>query len=57
LKTRLINESIKRGAKAIGGIEMLVRQGAIAFELWTGKEAPLAVMRKAALEAMGELKA
>jgi shikimate kinase len=28
---------------------MLVRQGALAFELWTGKEAPLDVMRQAAL--------
>jgi shikimate kinase len=28
---------------------MLVRQGALAFELWTGKEAPLDVMREATL--------
>lgn len=35
------------GAKAHNGLGMLLRQGAIAFELWTGKPAPLDVMRAA----------
>jgi shikimate dehydrogenase len=35
------------GAKVIGGLEVLVAQGAAAFELWTGKSAPIDVMRSA----------
>jgi len=36
------------GARVVDGIEVLVRQGARSFELWTGKTAPLDVMRAAA---------
>ena len=36
------------GAEVVDGLEVLVRQGALAFELWTGKEAPLERMRRAA---------
>ena len=36
-----------RGATVIGGLEMLVHQAAAAFELWTGRSAPLDVMRDA----------
>jgi shikimate dehydrogenase len=35
------------GCRLIDGREVLVRQGAAAFELWTGTTAPLAVMRNA----------
>jgi len=35
------------GAAVITGLEVLVAQGANAFELWTGVPAPLAVMRAA----------
>ncbi len=35
------------GARLIDGLELLVRQGARSFEVWTGKQAPLAVMRLA----------
>jgi shikimate dehydrogenase len=35
------------GAKVIDGLEVLVRQGAASFELWTGVSAPLDVMRNA----------
>lgn len=35
------------GARVIGGLEVLVAQGAAAFELWTGVAAPLDVMRAA----------
>jgi shikimate dehydrogenase len=52
--TPLLEEAAAVGAKTIGGIEMLVQQGAAAFELWTGKKAPLEVMRRAALQAMGQ---
>lgn len=35
-ETRLLAEARARGAEAIGGLEMLVRQGVRALELWTG---------------------
>ncbi len=37
----------KAGATVIGGLEVLVAQGAASFELWTGVPAPLDVMRSA----------
>ena len=36
------------GATVVDGLEVLVRQGALALERWTGREAPLEVMRAAA---------
>ena len=36
----------------INGLEMLIWQGALAFEKWTGKKAPLNVMRKGATQAL-----
>lgn len=38
----------KAGAYVIDGLEILVRQGAASFEIWTRREAPLGVMRAAA---------
>ena len=43
----LLKEAKKKGLKAVGGLGMLVGQGARAFEIWTGKKAPSVVMRKA----------
>ena len=43
----------ERGAAVAGGLGMLVHQGALAFELWTGRPAPLGVMRAAAVRALG----
>ncbi len=48
--TRLLQEAAARGAQTLDGLGMLVRQGALAFARWTGREAPLDVMR-AALQA------
>jgi shikimate dehydrogenase len=42
------------GARPVGGLAMLVHQGAESFRLWTGKEAPLEVMFAAAREALSE---
>ena len=52
LKTRLLKEAEDAGAGAIGGIQMLAWQGALAFEMWTGLKAPLEIMRKAAIRAL-----
>jgi len=45
---------LAKAAKAIssGGLGMLLMQGVKGFELWTGKKAPVEVMRKALIEAM-----
>jgi shikimate dehydrogenase len=51
-QTSLMIEARAAGAKAIGGLAMLVHQGAKAFELWTGQEAPVDVMRAAAEQAL-----
>jgi shikimate dehydrogenase len=39
------------GARVVDGIEVLVQQGALSFERWTGIAPPLEVMRSAAREA------
>jgi shikimate dehydrogenase len=50
--TRLMQQAAAAGARTIGGLGMLVYQGAAAFELWTGHEAPVAVMFEAAQNAL-----
>ena len=49
LPTRLLREAKAAGAKTIDGLEMLVRQGAAAFEIWTAKKPPVDVMRQSVL--------
>lgn len=43
--TRFLNTALARGIEAVHGIDMLVEQGAVAFELFTGVKAPLSAMR------------
>jgi shikimate dehydrogenase len=52
-ETRLLAQARSAGAKGVGGLAMLVHQGAKAFELWTGHRAPIDVMRAAAEQALG----
>jgi shikimate dehydrogenase len=52
VKTRLLMDAEAVGANTINGLEMLVQQGALSFQKWTGFPAPVAVMRKAVMEAM-----
>jgi shikimate dehydrogenase len=47
-ETELIAAAREVGAAVVDGIEVLVRQGALSFEQWTGRAAPLEVMRAAA---------
>jgi shikimate dehydrogenase len=51
--TPLMRAARDQGARVAGGLGMLVHQGALAFELWTGQPAPLEVMRAAAVQALG----
>jgi shikimate dehydrogenase len=50
--TELIREADERGLTTHRGLGMLVGQGALSFELWTGEKAPVHVMRQAAFEAL-----
>lgn len=45
--TTLLTTAAEKGCKIVGGIGMLVHQGAIAFERWTGVEPCVETMRKA----------
>jgi shikimate dehydrogenase len=51
--TLFLSEAQGRAARTLDGLGMLVYQGAIGFRLWTGLEAPVAVMRSALEEALG----
>lgn len=51
-KTAFLAAAAARGARTLDGLGMLVNQGAIAFRLWTGRDAPLAVMRQALEEVL-----
>lgn len=46
-ETVFLQEAAKRGAKTVSGLGMLVQQAALNFTLWTGEEAPVAVMTEA----------
>jgi shikimate dehydrogenase len=49
-RTRFLIEAVGRGAKTLDGLGMLVYQGAIAFTIWTGKDAPINAMRQALVD-------
>ena len=46
LHTMLLSEASIAGAKVITGVKMLVYQGALAFEIWTGRKPPVELMLK-----------
>jgi shikimate dehydrogenase len=54
LLTPLLIEAKQRGLKVHTGLGMLVCQGALGFELWTGLEAPIELMHEAATNALEE---
>lgn len=51
-ETKLLKAAKAAGCKTCGGLGMLVRQGALAFSIWTGEEAPLDIMLDAARKAI-----
>jgi shikimate dehydrogenase len=53
IETPLLRDARARGARALGGLPMLVYQGAASFKIWTHREAPIDVMMAAAREALG----
>lgn len=50
IQTSLLGEARKAGVAALGGLDMVLAQGARQFEIWTGEKAPLDPMRKAILK-------
>jgi 3-dehydroquinate dehydratase/shikimate dehydrogenase len=52
LETAFLKLAKKKGAKTIPGTEMFVRQAAIQFREFTGKEAPVDIFRDVLLEAL-----
>lgn len=48
--TKFLRLAADCGATAIDGVEMLVRQGAVALELWLQQPAPVEIMRQALLD-------
>jgi shikimate dehydrogenase len=55
-QTKLLKAAKKKGIKTMNGLSMLLHQGALSFELWTGKKAPIEVMRKALYEQVVRIK-
>lgn len=53
LRTRLLREAEAEGCEVVNGLEMLLYQGVAQFELWTGQDAPVEVMRDALMTATG----
>jgi shikimate dehydrogenase len=47
-ETLLVRQARAAGLRATTGLGMLIEQGALAFELWTGKTAPREIIRQAA---------
>ncbi|HXP35525.1 MAG TPA: shikimate dehydrogenase [Chthoniobacterales bacterium] len=48
-RTPFVSAAIEAGARGANGLSMLLHQGALAFEIWFQREAPIEVMRKAIL--------
>lgn len=52
LATGLLSAAKARGLAVHGGLGMLIHQGALGFSLWTGHDAPVEAMKRAAAEAL-----
>jgi shikimate dehydrogenase len=48
-RTSFVSAALEAGARGANGLSMLLHQGALAFEIWFEREAPLEVMRAALL--------
>jgi shikimate dehydrogenase len=46
-RTPFVSAAIEAGARATNGLSMLLHQGALAFEIWFQREAPIEVMKRA----------
>jgi shikimate dehydrogenase len=53
LETELLRLARERGAHAVDGLGMLIYQAADAIKIWTGRDPPVDIMRRAAMQALG----
>jgi shikimate dehydrogenase len=53
--TPLVKEALASGLRATNGLNMLLYQGAASFNHWTGREAPLEIMRQALNEGVKKI--
>ncbi|MBA2340590.1 MAG: shikimate dehydrogenase [Pyrinomonadaceae bacterium] len=53
-QTIFLRAAAQAGCQTVGGLAMLVGQAIEQFKLWTGEDAPLDVMQRAAIEALEE---
>ena len=53
VRTKLLNDAEARGCKIVDGLGMLVNQGVIGIQHWTGMDPDPVVMRQALEQAMG----
>jgi len=53
LETKLMKDATKMGCNTIGGLDMLVNQGALAFEWWTNKKPNINTMKNKVIEFLG----
>lgn len=53
LETRLIREAAEIGCQTLGGLDMLVNQGILAFEWWTNQKPKKSLMKKKIVEFLG----
>jgi len=53
LQTKLIKDAAEIGCKTLGGLDMLVNQGVLAFEWWTGKSPNATLMRSKIIDFLG----
>jgi shikimate dehydrogenase len=51
-ETNLLKAAAERGLRTVGGMGMLVHQGAISFQLWTGIQPSVKTMRRALVQAL-----
>ncbi|MFX1378068.1 MAG: shikimate dehydrogenase [Promethearchaeota archaeon] len=56
LETKLIKDATKKGCKTLGGLDMLVNQGAYAFEWWTNKKPNVNLMKNKIIEFLSKKK-
>ena len=54
IRTKLLSDAAAAGCKIISGVDMLIWQGVLAFELWTGAEAPVSLMKAKVVEGLAQ---
>ncbi len=55
-ETQFLRNARRKGHLTLNGLPMLLYQGARAFEIWTGKKAPVETMRQALIQALKDSK-